>query len=57
MAAPIETGTVTGALRTRGIARDVQGRDLRSSTRGNARFPERPAAAQNLGATAGGPVY
>lgn len=34
---------------------DGQGRDLRSSTRGNADFPERAPEAQNLGGTAGGP--
>ncbi|AWN42560.1 hypothetical protein [Methylobacterium durans] len=39
------------------VARDVQGRDLRSSTRGNAQFPERPYEAQNLGGTAGGPGF
>jgi len=38
-------------------ARDAQGRDLRSSTRGNAQFPERPYEAQNLGGTAGGPGF
>jgi hypothetical protein len=47
----------TGSLnRTRGL-RDVQGRDFRSSTRGNAQFPERPPTQQNLGGTAGGPEF
>lgn len=36
---------------------DPQGRDLRSSTRGNAEFPERSDAAQNLGNTSGGPAF
>lgn len=39
------------------VSRDVQGRDFRSSTRGNAQFPERPPVQQNLGATAGGPEF
>lgn len=40
-----------------GEMRDLQGRPLSSSARGNAQFPERPAAAQNLGGTSGGPAY
>ena len=39
------------------VRRDRQGRDLRSSTRGNAGFPARPPAAQNLGQTSGGPRF
>jgi hypothetical protein len=48
---------VTGSLGRVWEGRDLQGRDLRSSTRGNAQFPERPAAAQNLGTTSGGPAF
>ncbi len=48
---------VTGSLGRVWEGRDPQGRDLRSSTRGNAQFPERPAEAQNLGATSGGPAF
>ena len=40
-----------------GGGRDLQGRTLSSSSRGNAQFPERPATAQNLGSTSGGPAY
>ncbi|WP_132255485.1 hypothetical protein [Methylobacterium segetis] len=40
-----------------GEMRDLQGRPLSNSARGNAQFPERPAAAQNLGGTSGGPAY
>ena len=47
----------TGSLGRVWEGRDPQGRDLRSSTRGNAQFPERPAAAQNLGNTSGGPAF
>ncbi|MDE4915945.1 hypothetical protein PQI07_35825 [Methylobacterium sp. 092160098-2] len=54
---PETTGSLAGSLnRTRGL-RDVQGRDFRSSTRGNAQFPERLPAQQNLGGTAGGPEF
>lgn len=54
---PETTGSLAGSLnRTRGL-RDLQGRDFRSSTRGNARFPERLPAQQNLGGTAGGPEF
>lgn len=48
---------VTGSLGRVWEGRDPQGRDLRSSTRGNAEFPERPAEAQNLGATSDGPAF
>jgi hypothetical protein len=52
-----QTRTLAGSPnRTRGL-RDVQGRDFRSSTRGNAQFPARPPAQQNLGGTAGGPEF
>ncbi len=47
----------TGSLGSVWGGRDLEGRDLRSSTRGNAEFPERPTAAQNLGATSGGPAF
>ena len=47
----------TGSLGRIWEGRDAQGRDLRSSTRGNAQFPERPTAAQNLGTTSGGPAF
>ena len=54
---PEMTGSLAGSPnRTRGL-RDVQGRDFRSSTRGNAQFPARPPAQQNLGGTAGGPEF
>jgi len=54
---PETTGSLAGSLnRTRG-RRDVQGRDFRSSTRGNAQFPARLPVQQNLGGTAGGPKF
>lgn len=58
----LEAGTGAGAGPMAGpgpawLGHDLQGRDLRSSTRGNAQFPERPPAAQNLGATSGGPAF
>lgn len=54
---PETTGSLAGSLnRTRGL-RDLQGRDFRSSTRGNAQFPERPPVQQNLGGTTGGPEF
>ncbi|AWN42596.1 hypothetical protein [Methylobacterium durans] len=54
---PVTTGSLAGPVgRMRG-ARDRQGRDLRSSTRGNAEFPSRLPAQQNLGGTAGGPAF
>lgn len=54
---PEMTGSLAGSLnRTRGL-RDVQGHDFRSSKRGNAQFPERPPAQQDLGGTAGGPEF
>lgn len=54
---PEVTGTILGERTANVFASDVQGRDLRSSTRGNAQFPERPYEAQNLGGTAGGPGF
>lgn len=56
-AEPKVTGTIPSERTANVIASDVQGRDLRSSTRGNAQFPERPYEAQNLGGTAGGPGF
>lgn len=53
----LATGSISEGLVAGALARDVQGRDLRSSTRGNAQFPERPYEAQNLGGTAGGPAF
>lgn len=54
---PVMTGSLAGpAGRTRGL-RDGQGRDLRSSTRGNAQFPSRLPIQQNLGGTSGGPEF
>lgn len=50
---PATTDSI-GRLR---VPRDLQGRDFRSSTRGNAQFPERLPAQQNLGGTAGGPEF
>lgn len=52
---PATTGSLMG--RPAHSLRDRQGRDLRSSTRGNAQFPERLPTQQNLGSTAGGPEY
>lgn len=49
-----ETTNSIGRLR---LPRDLQGRDFRSSTRGNAQFPARLPAQQNLGGTAGGPEF
>lgn len=54
---PKATGSIATAPRRAGHRRDAQGRDLRSSTRGNAQFPERAPEAQNLGGTAGGPKF
>ncbi len=54
---PEATASILGGRTAGALARDVQGRDLRSSTRGNAQFPERPYEAQNLGGTAGGPGF
>jgi hypothetical protein len=50
---PETTGSI-GRLR---VPRDRQGRDFRSSTRGNAQFPARLPVQQNLGGTAGGPEF
>lgn len=55
--APETTGSLAGSMGRVRASRDVQGRDFRSSTRGNAQFPERPPIQQNLGATTGGPVF
>lgn len=49
--------SLAGSMSRARVSRDVQGRDLRSSTRGNAQFPERPPVQQNLGGTAGGPEF
>lgn len=55
--APETTGSLAGPIgRMRGL-RDRQGRDLRSSTRGNAQFPSRLPNQQNLGNTSGGPEF
>lgn len=54
---PETTGSVARAPVWAQNVRDLQGRDFRSSTRGNAQFPERAPEAQNLGNTAGGPGY
>lgn len=54
---PQATGSLPSGPRSESDARDVLGRDMRSSTRGNAQFPERAPEAQNLGGTAGGPQY
>ncbi len=51
--APETTGSI-GELR---VPRDLQSRDARSSTRGNAQFPERLPYQQNLGQTSGGPEF
>ena len=48
---------MAGSMGRARAPRDVQGRDFRSSTRGNAQFPERPSVQQNLGTTAGGPEF
>lgn len=54
---PATTGSLAGPVgRMRGL-RDRQGRDLRSSTRGNAEFPSRLPNQQNLGSTSGGPEF
>ncbi|GAB6846143.1 hypothetical protein JCM2811A_51460 [Methylorubrum rhodinum] len=54
---PQATGSLPSDSRVKLDARDVLGRDMRSSTRGNAQFPERAPEAQNLGDTSGGPQY
>lgn len=54
---PETTGSLAGSMGRVRVPRDVQGRDIRSSTRGNAQFPERPPVQQNLGGTAGGPEF
>lgn len=54
---PRTTGSLAGSVGRVRVSRDVQGRDFRSSTRGNAQFPERPPVQQNLGTTAGGPEF
>jgi hypothetical protein len=54
---PLTTGSLGGDAISDSGVRDAVGRDLRSSTRGNAQFPEREPEAQNLGGTAGGPRY
>jgi len=54
---PEATGSLAGSVSRSKVPRDVQGRDFRSSTRGNAQFPERLPAQQNLGGTSGGPEY
>ncbi len=54
---PATTGTIAGSIGRVRVSRDVQGRDFRSSTRGNAQFPERPPVQQNLGGTTGGPEF
>jgi hypothetical protein len=55
--APETTGSILAGPAAQPLARDTQGRDIRSSTRGNAQFPERPLEAQNLGGTSGGPAF
>jgi hypothetical protein len=55
--APETTGSLAGSMGRVRVPRDVQGRDFRSSTRGNAQFPARPPVQQNLGATTGGPEF
>lgn len=54
---PETTGSVARAPVWAQNVRDLQGRDFRSSTRGNAEFPERAPEAQNLGNTAGGSAF
>ncbi len=54
---PLTTGGLGGDTISDSGVRDASGRDMRSSTRGNAQFPEREPEAQNLGGTAGGPQY
>lgn len=54
---PQATGSLPSGSRLELDARDGLGRDMRSSKRGNAQFPERAPEAQNLGGTAGGPQY
>lgn len=54
---PEVTASILEGRTAEALSRDAQGRDLRSSTRGNAQFPERPSEAQNLGGTAGGPGF
>lgn len=53
---PLARDATTGSIQGR-VGRDLIGRDMRSSTRGNAEFPARPPEAQSLGGTAGGPRY
>lgn len=54
---PETTGSIEVAPPSTRSIGDGQGRDLRSSTRGNAQFPERAPEAQNLGETSGGPKF
>ncbi|MBB5761815.1 hypothetical protein ABEV34_25150 [Methylorubrum rhodesianum] len=54
---PVTTGSLAGSTGRVRVSRDVQGRDFRSSKRGNAQFPERAPAQQNLGGTSGGPEF
>lgn len=54
---PETTGSLAHPFVGEGRFRDGQGRDQRSSTRGNAQFPERPPIQQNLGSTSGGPAF
>ncbi|AWB25922.1 hypothetical protein DA075_34555 [Methylobacterium currus] len=54
---PQATGSLPNGSRSELDARGGLGRDMRSSTRDNAQFPERAPEAQNLGGTAGGPQY
>lgn len=54
---PEVTGSIVRTPDRAGSVGDLQGRDFRSSTRGNAQFPERAPEAQNLGNTSGGPEF
>lgn len=54
---PEKTGSLARPFGGERRFRGDQGRDQRSSTRGNAQFPERPPIQQNLGSTSGGPAF
>ncbi|AWB25207.1 MULTISPECIES: hypothetical protein [Methylobacterium] len=54
---PVTTGSLAGSTGHVRVPRDLQRRDFRSSTRGNAQFPERSPVQQNLGNTSGGPEF
>lgn len=54
---PETTGSLAHPFAGEGRFRDGQGRDERSSVRGNAQFLERPSIQENLGGTSSGPAF